>query len=83
MNPLICFFVFQAQAKEKYDRAVVKINQLKEERDGLRRKVDAQGDEINRWVKSARFCVSSSFKETLRKCSFLFSGHWRMYFVCF
>lgn len=48
MNPLICFFVFQAQAKEKYDRAVVKINQLKEERDGLRRKVDAQGDEINR-----------------------------------
>lgn len=40
--------MFQAQAKEKYDRAVVKINQLKEERDGLRRKVDAQGDEINR-----------------------------------
>lgn len=38
----------EAQAKEKYDRAVVKINQLKEERDGLRRKVDAQGDEINR-----------------------------------
>ncbi|XP_036936845.1 calcium-binding and coiled-coil domain-containing protein 2 [Acanthopagrus latus] len=38
----------EAQAKEKYDRAVVKINQLKEERGELRRKVDAQDDEIAR-----------------------------------
>ncbi|XP_073346375.1 calcium-binding and coiled-coil domain-containing protein 2 isoform X2 [Pagrus major] len=37
----------EAQAKEKYDRAVAKINQLKEERDELRRKIDAQGDEMN------------------------------------
>ncbi|XP_076616230.1 calcium-binding and coiled-coil domain-containing protein 2 [Chaetodon auriga] len=36
-----------AGQKEKYDRAVMKINQLKEEREELRRTVDAQNDEIS------------------------------------
>ncbi|XP_070846823.1 calcium-binding and coiled-coil domain-containing protein 2 [Chaetodon trifascialis] len=33
--------------KEKYDRAVMKIKQLKEEREELRRRVDARSDEIS------------------------------------
>ncbi|XP_035525134.1 calcium-binding and coiled-coil domain-containing protein 2 [Morone saxatilis] len=36
----------ETHAQEKYDRAVMKINQLKEEREELRGKVDAQSQEI-------------------------------------
>ncbi|KAM9336442.1 calcium-binding and coiled-coil domain-containing protein 2 [Symphorus nematophorus] len=35
------------QNEEKYSRAVMKINQLKEEREGLRQTIDAQSEEIS------------------------------------
>ncbi|KAI3365475.1 hypothetical protein L3Q82_010552 [Scortum barcoo] len=38
----------EARSQEKYDRAVVKINQLKEEREELKGKIDAQSAEISK-----------------------------------
>ncbi len=60
MNSSLHFF--QARAQEKYDRAVMKINQLKEEREELRGKVDAQTVETSMWVKSALYYLFSSLK---------------------
>lgn len=36
--------------QEKYDRAVQKINQLKDERDKLKEAIEAQSEEISKWV---------------------------------
>lgn len=51
-------YVFVSQ--EKYERATQKINQLKEERNKLKENVEAQSEEISRWV------VSSFQMTTLR-----------------
>ena len=42
--------MFRAQVQEKYDRAVMKINQMKEEREQLKGRVDVQGVEIVLWA---------------------------------
>lgn len=39
--------LFQVHIQEKYDRAVMKINQLKEERTALRARAEAQSGEIS------------------------------------
>ncbi|XP_041818524.1 calcium-binding and coiled-coil domain-containing protein 2 isoform X2 [Chelmon rostratus] len=52
----------QTDVQEKYDRAVMKINQLKEEREELRRKVDAQSDEISTLNSKIRGAERELFK---------------------
>lgn len=48
----ICLFLhlslYAVSLQEKYDRAVMKINQLKEQRDEQRDKIDAQSEEIDK-----------------------------------
>ena len=46
-------FHFQQQAQEKYDRAVMKISRMKEEHKALKETIDAQSQEVAKWVESA------------------------------
>lgn len=48
LNQIILLPVSYLQSQEKYDRAVKKINQMKEERKELKEKLDIQSEEISR-----------------------------------
>ena len=45
---LLCSYLCVIFLQEKYDQAVMKINQLKEEREELKKKVEAQSEEITK-----------------------------------